>query len=379
MFSKNPIFGDNRLKLGIFGYNGRAPSHAVLDELYVPRWPEIVDIGTTACAAGFEALVPFARWKTGLSHIPSSSGFMDVYDPFIWAAGLGQATRHPAVMATAHMSLMHPIIAAKQGATIDHVSGGRFALNVVAGWNEPEFRMFGYALEEHTDRYAQAAEWLDVLRRLWQEHGDFDFDGTYYAIRKGESFPKPQQTPMPPIMNAGGSDKGRAFAAKYADLCFTLVKGDAPETARADVSAYRDLAKRDHGRNIQVWTIAYVIQRDSEQDAARYEQHIIEHADRASVDAMMEMLGAQSRMMSPEAFQGMKNRYICGAGGFPLVGTADTITDKLGRLADAGIDGVMLCWIDYVDGLARWNREIMPRLEQRGLRHAFNTGKVAPT
>jgi alkanesulfonate monooxygenase SsuD/methylene tetrahydromethanopterin reductase-like flavin-dependent oxidoreductase (luciferase family) len=369
--SKNPIFGENRMKLGIFGFNGRAPSHTILDELYVPRWPDIVDIGTAACAAGFEALVPFARWKTGGAPNLLPAGYRDVYDPFIWAAGLGQATRHPAVMATAHMSLMHPIIVAKQGATIDQVSGGRFALNVVAGWNEPEFRMFGGALEGHTDRYAQAGEWLEVLTRFWQQQEDFDFEGQYYTIRKGESLPKPQQAPMPPIMNAGGSDKGRAFAAKYADLCFTLVKGDAPEAAAADVSGYRDLARRDYGRGIQVWTIAYVIQRDTEQEARRYQQHIIENADITSVDAMMAMLSAQSQMMSAEAFQAMKNRYICGAGGFPLVGTADTITDTLRRLAGAGIDGVMLCWVDFADGLARWNRDIMPRLEQLGLRHTF--------
>jgi alkanesulfonate monooxygenase SsuD/methylene tetrahydromethanopterin reductase-like flavin-dependent oxidoreductase (luciferase family) len=296
---------------------------------------------------------------------------MDVFDPFVWAGGLAQSTSYPAVMATSHTSLMHPVVAAKQSATVDHISGGRFALNVVAGWNEPEFRMFGGVLEGHTDRYAQAAEWLEVLTRLWREQEDFDFEGRYYTIRKGESFPKPQQTPMPPIMNAGGSDQGRAFAAKYADLCFTVIKGDVPEAARADVSGYRDLAKRDYGRRIQVWTIAYVIQRDTEEEARRYQQHVIENADMQSVDAMMAMLGAQSQMMSAEAFQAMKSRYICGAGGFPLVGTADTITDTLGRLADAGIDGVMLCWVDFADGLARWNRDIMPRLEQQGLRHEF--------
>ena len=114
-----------------------------------------------------------------------------------------------------------------------------------------------------------------------------------------------------------------------------------------------------------------MIQRDTEQEARRYQQHIIENADITSVDAMMAMLSAQSQMMSAEAFQAMKNRYICGAGGFPLVGTADTITDTLRRLAGAGIDGVMLCWVDFADGLARWNRDIMPRLEQLGLRHTF--------
>jgi alkanesulfonate monooxygenase SsuD/methylene tetrahydromethanopterin reductase-like flavin-dependent oxidoreductase (luciferase family) len=272
---------------------------------------------------------------------------------------------------------MHPIIAAKQGATVDHVSGGRFALNVVAGWNEPEFRMFGGALGGHADRYAQAAEWMEVLQRLWREAEDFDFDGKFYQIRKGESFPKPLEAARPPIMNAGGSDKGREFAAKYADMCFTILKSDDPDAARADVSAYRDLARRDYGREIQVWTVAYVVQRESEAEARAYERRIIEHADGAQVDAMLSMLGAQSNMMPPDTFASLRNRYICGAGGFPLVGSADNIVDRLGRLSRAGVDGVLLCWIDFKDGLTRWQRDVMPRLENAGLRRPHLPAAIA--
>jgi len=367
----NPLFNENRMKLGVFGFNGQAPSNSILDELYVPTWPGVLDIGAKADVAGFEALVPFARWKHGRSRDSVNLAAMDVFDPFVWAGGLGQATHYPAVMATSHMSLMHPVIAAKQSATIDHISNGRFALNVVAGWNEPEFRMFGGALEGHSDRYAQAAEWMEVLRRLWREEDEFDFEGKFYSIKKGESFPKPVQKPFPPIMNAGGSDKGREFAAKYADMCFTLIRSDEPEGAKADVDAYRELAKRDFGRNIQVWTVAYVIQRDSQAEAEAYQHRILENADQRANDTMMAMLGNQSKMMSKEAFQLFKNRYIAGAGGFPLVGSAERIVDTLSRLSKAGVDGVLLCWIDYMDGLTRWVRDIMPMLEQVGLRRPF--------
>ena len=371
----HPLLNENRLKLGVFGFNGRSPSHTVLDELYMPSWRGILDIGRTADAAGFEALVPFARWKTGRASDSPNLERLDVYDPFVWAAGLGQATSACTVMATAHMSLVHPVIVAKQGATVDHVSGGRFALNVVAGWNEPEFRMFGGAMAAHADRYAQAAEWMEVLQRLWREQDDFDYEGRFYSIKKGESFPKPLQSP-PPIMNAGGSDKGRAFAAKYADMCFTIVKSSDAGGAKADVDAYRDLARRDFGRSIQVWTIAYVIQRDSQAEADAYERRINEHADAKSVDAMLTMLGAESQSMPPAALHAIRNRYICGAGGFPLVGTADRIVETLTRLSMAGIDGVLLCWIDFDDGLARWTRDVMPRLVQAQLRrsHRIDAG-----
>ncbi|MDP8983671.1 MAG: LLM class flavin-dependent oxidoreductase [Pseudomonadota bacterium] len=371
MIAPSPLFNTNRLKLGVFGFNGQAPSNTLLDELYVPTWPRILEVGSTADAAGFEALVPFARWKYGRSHNSPNAATLDVYDPFIWAAGLAQATRHSAVLATAHMSLIHPVIAAKQAATIDHVSGGRFALNVVAGWNEPEFLMFGAPLLEHAQRYAQAAEWMEVVTRLWGSSDAFDFQGSFYTIKKGESFPKPVQRPAPPIMSAGGSDQGRRFAVRYADLCFTLLRSDDPDVANADVAAYREPARRDHARDVQVWTVAYVIQRDSQEEANAYQKRVIDHADRDANEAMMSMLGAQSKMMSAEAFLAFKNRYIAGAGGFPLVGTAEAIADRCVRLSGAGVDGLLLCWIDFADGLARWIREVMPLLERAGLRDPF--------
>jgi alkanesulfonate monooxygenase SsuD/methylene tetrahydromethanopterin reductase-like flavin-dependent oxidoreductase (luciferase family) len=171
-------------------------------------------------------------------------------------------------------------------------------------------------------------------------------------------------------MNAGGSYAGRAFAAKYADLCFTLIKSDEPEGAKADADAYRDLARRDFGRRIQVWTVAYVIQRETQAEADAYHQYILDSADVGATDSMLAMLGQQSKMMSPEAFQAFRSRYIAGAGGFPLVGSADQIVDKMTRLAHAGVDGLLLCWVDYADGLTRWSRDVAPRLEQAGLRRS---------
>ena len=73
------------------------------------------------------------------------------------------------MFATSHISLNHPIIAAKQSTVIDHISNGRFALNIVTGWNQPEIDMFGQAMLGHEDRYACAEEWLAIVKRLWTE------------------------------------------------------------------------------------------------------------------------------------------------------------------------------------------------------------------
>jgi len=152
-------------------------------------------------------------------------------------------------------------------------------------------------------------------------------------------------------------------------------KSAEPEGARADADAYRDLARRDFDRRIQVWTVASVVQRETQAEADAYHQHILDNADVGATDSMLAMLGKQSKMMSPQAFQALRTRYIVGAGGFPFVGSADQIVDKMARLANAGVDGLLLCWVDYADGLTRWTRDVAPRLEQAGLRRSVLGGR----
>jgi alkanesulfonate monooxygenase SsuD/methylene tetrahydromethanopterin reductase-like flavin-dependent oxidoreductase (luciferase family) len=111
---------------------------------------------------------------------------------------------------------------------------------------------------------ARAEEWLAIVRRLWTEDEEFDFDGSFYQIRKGYLEPKPIQRPLPPIMNAGASERGRHFAVKNCDLVFTLIRTHDYDINAAHVAAYRKLAREEYGRSVKVWTHACVIQGETE-------------------------------------------------------------------------------------------------------------------
>jgi dimethylsulfone monooxygenase len=186
----NPLFGTNRLKLGIFAHNGSGSAHTVAPEAYAVTWPQTLELSRTADAAGYEAIVPFGRWKGYVEGDPDHRSH-ECLEPYTWAAAIAQATEHAAVFTTSHVSTIHPLLAAKQGATIDHISGGRFALNVVAGWQENEFRMFGTSLSERGDRYEQATEWLELIKRFWTEDAEFDFQGRFYTAEGALARPRP--------------------------------------------------------------------------------------------------------------------------------------------------------------------------------------------
>lgn len=365
----NPLFNANRLKLGVFSHNGTGSIQTLAPDAWLPRWRDSLDVSKVADAAGMEAVVPYARWRGALESKPNHRSSY-VFDTYTWAAGMAQATERAGVFATSHVPTIHPLLAAKQCATIDHISGGRFALNVVAGWNKLELEMFGAPMKGHDDRYDQAAEWLGVLRRLWTEDDAFDHDGRFYQLRKAFSLPKPVQRPFPPIMNAGGSGKGQHFAAKHADMAFVMLRGEDPAQWSAQIDEYRRLARDDYGRDIQVWSFASVVHRDTQAEAdALLDHYAREHLDAEALDAFMAMQGLHTGIVPPDQFDAMRRAFARG-GGFPLIGDADRIATRLATVSASGLDGMLLTWFDYADGVRRFAAEVMPLLVQQGLRAA---------
>ncbi|MGE0035857.1 MAG: LLM class flavin-dependent oxidoreductase [Xanthobacteraceae bacterium] len=365
--SKNPLFGPRKLKLGTFSSNlsgGCAISK--IDGVLKADWPSTLALATMADEMEFEALVPVGRWK-GFGGVTNFNGAG--FESFTWAAGIGASTRHSGVFATSHVPTMHPVMAAKQAATIDHVTGGRFSLNVVTGWYRPEIEMFGEPQMEHDERYDRAVEWLDVIKLLWTREEEFDFDGRYYTIKKGWLAPKPVQKPYPAVMNAGGSDKGRHYAAKHCDVAFTVLASHTLEDMTEQVARYRRLAREEYGRDIQVWTNAYIVQGETEKDARDFFNHYVhQQGDWEAVDNLVTMLGINAQSLPPGVEQQLKEHFIAGWGGFPVVGNKEQVVDKLALLSKAGFDGAVLSWARYVDEMREFQTETLPLLIQAGLR-----------
>ena len=372
MPSQNPLFNSNRLKLGIFGTNGKGGAQTLAPEAWKPTWKGAVETAITADRAGFEAIVGYARWKGYIEGRPQHPSGV-VFDSFTYCAGLAQHTRYSALFATSHAPTVHPITCAKQAATIDIMSGGRFGLNVVGGWNKPELEMFGAPMKEHDARYDHLDEWLTVIRRLWSEVDEFDYAGEFYNVQAGMSQPQPLQ-PSIPIMNAGGSDRGMDFAAKNADMCFVILQTDDPEAVRPQIDRYKTLAREKYGREVQVWTYCPVIQRDTMEEARDYLHYYAEEMqDRDSVDAWAAGMKAQTKIFDPEKLETFRLRFAAGAGGNILMGTASDIADQMERLNAGGLDGILCTWVDFHDGLARFTAKggVMDELEARGLRAPF--------
>jgi dimethylsulfone monooxygenase len=363
----NPLFGSNRLKLGIFGANqGNGCTATTAEGTLQATWPAVSEVARLADEAGIEALVPVARWK-GFGGATNYNG--ESFETYTWAAGLGAQTKNLALFATSHVPTMHPIVAAKQGTTIDHITGGRFALNVVCGWFEREFRMFGQGLMEHDTRYEYAAEWIEIVRKLWTAEEEFDYEGRFFTIRKGFHQPKPLQKPYPPIMNAGRSGAGNLFAAKYSDMIFTSLWEYDHKGSAEHVAALRNLAREEFGREIQIWSVGFVICRPTEKEARDYLRYVVdEKGDWEAIDNLVHSQRLDNPNLSEDQWRARKARMMTGWGGYPLIGTPEQITDQLLNVSRTGTDGLVISWVNYEQELRQFATEVMPLLVQAGLR-----------
>ena len=364
----NPLFGPNRLKLGIFGANlGGGCTATKAEGTLEATWPATSGVAQLADAAGIEAMVPVARWKGfgGPTQFNSAS-----FETYTWAAGLGAQTKNIAVFATSHVPTVHPIVAAKQATTIDHITNGRFALNVVCGWFESEFAMFGRPLMDHEVRYEYAAEWLDVMLKLWEREDEFDHEGRFFKIEKGFHQPKPIQRPHPAIMNAGRSGTGLRFAAKYSDMIFTSLWETGHADATAKINDIRRLAREEFGRDqIQVWTTGWVVCRPTEKEARDYHHYVVEEmGDWEAIHNVQRVQRMDNPNLSEEELRAIRARLIAGYGSHPLVGTPEQVADTLGWLSRTGIDGVVLSWVNYLEELPQFIDQVLPLLAQAGLR-----------
>jgi len=360
----NPMFNDQRMKLGLFGTNcshGLTMTHA--PTTYKVTWEHTKEIAQRADELGFEALVPIARWR-GFGGTTNFNG--NCYETYTWAAGLAEATNNIAIFATSHLPTVHPIVAAKAGVTIDHISGGRFGLNLVMGWFSPEMDMFHGAQREHDQRYAFGQQWLDLVQKLWSEPGSFDFEGDFFSGENLEAYPKPHQAPRPVLINAGNSPSGVEFSARNVDINFASL--DTLENMAQYTKNIRHKAREEYGRDISTMTYGLVVARDTETEAKQAFQSVIDNGDWEAAGNVMKVAGMESQSFN-EQIKAFQERFIAGWAGYPVVGSPEQVVEELGRLNEAGMDGMIMGFLDYNEEMKYFGERILPLMKEAGLRN----------
>jgi dimethylsulfone monooxygenase len=370
MSDRLAMYNANALKIGLFGANcSSGRSATTVPERWSASWPDCLRLARMAEEAGIDFMLPIGRWK-------GYGGETDFHgatlETVTWAAGLLAATQRLVIFGTVHAPLFHPLIAAKEFVTADHIGQGRFGINLVVGWNDGEFEMFGVARRERDAGYDFAQEWLDVVKRAWSEQSDFDFDGQFFRLKGVRAAPKPCGGARPIIMNAGRSPVGQAFALRNCDAFFTATV-DSKSSMEANARRVDEIKRtaREFGRDIEVYTVGQVVCRPTQKDAEDYYRYaVIENADWGAIAQMMALKNITPQTVAAEEYTRQQHYFAGnGIGGYPFVGTPDQVAQELANVSRAGIRGIALSFVNYLNELPYFRDEVLPRLVRLGIRH----------
>jgi alkanesulfonate monooxygenase SsuD/methylene tetrahydromethanopterin reductase-like flavin-dependent oxidoreductase (luciferase family) len=344
----------------------------VAPERWKADWDDIVTISQMADDAGIEFILPVAKWR-GLGGDANVLG--KSYETLTHGAAIAALTKRIGIFSTVHVPLMSPAFAAKAIVTIDHVSHGRAALNIVCGWNQEEFDIHGTVIDAEK-RYEQGLEWFKIYAKILEGGPPFDWDGEFYKLRGLSTDPLSVQRPRPPVMSAGFSPKGRDFAAQAADILFTSMAD--VDNAPPLVKSVNDYAAR-YGRSISVYCTANIVCRKTRKEAEEFYHYFAEEmADRKALQYFMAQKSATAGADAPQAsrplatrFQRATGKSYGGAwpGACPAVGTPDDLVADFTRMHQAGLAGSAIAFLDYKAEMPYFLAEVLPRLERAGLRH----------
>ncbi|UZJ57882.1 dimethyl sulfone monooxygenase SfnG [Pseudomonas sp. KU26590] len=316
------------------------------------------------------------EYNRKLAQIAEQSGFEYGLTQIRFTAGYGADNQHESVAfshallaATEKLKVIAailpgpwtPAVVAKQLATIDQLTAGRVAINIVSGWFKGEFQAIGEPWLEHDERYRRSEEFIQALKGIWTTD-NFTFKGDFYRFHNYTLRPKPIQQPHPEIFQGGSSRAARDMAARVSDWYFT--NGNTVEGIKAQVNDIRAKAAAN-GHSVKIGVNAFIIARETEEQARAVLQEIIDQADPEAVNAFGDA-AKQAGKASPEGegnwAKSTFEDLVQYNDGFKtnLIGTPKQIAERIVALKAVGVDLVLSAFLHFQEEVAYFGEHVLP-------------------
>ena len=292
-----------------------------------PRWQRLVKLVEELGFYGIFRSDHFTNSR------PPDLDSLELWTSLTWLAGNTQRIRFGPLVTP--VSFRHPALTARMATAVDDLSGGRLTLGLGAGWQEREHQLYGFDLLPPAERFDRFEEGVQIIRQLLQQSEPVSFAGKYFELQKAALLPRPQRPGGPPIL-IGGNGKGRTLrlAARYADEWNAIYLK--PEE-------YRRLNRR---------LDEFILVEGREPNMVRRSMMtgLVFGADQSALDRRVAGEGNSS-------VDELKERGM-------IVGTPSAVIDQIGALADAGVQGLMLQWLDLDDlaGLEALAKTVMGKV-----------------
>ncbi len=311
------------------------------------------ELARIAEAAGFDYALSQIRFTAGY-------GADNQHESVSFSHALAAATERLKIIAAILPGPWNPALAAKQIATINNLTEGRIAVNIVSGWFRGEFSAIGEPWLDHDERYRRSEEFIRALRGIWGQD-NFTFAGDFYRFRDYTMKPKPID-PQPEIFQGGSSRAARDMAARVSDWYFT--NGNTPEGLTKQVEDIRAKAA-EAGRQVKIGINAFAVARETEAESKSVLQEIIDKANPDAVHGFAHEVKNAGKASPEGEGNWAKSSFedlVQYNDGFRsnLIGTPEQIAERILDLKEAGADLILLGFLHFQEEVEFFGRRVIP-------------------
>lgn len=297
-----------------------------------PRWQRIAAASENLGYAGLYRSDHFTNAN------PPDKESLELWVSLAWLASHTERIEFGPVVSP--ISFRHPAFTARMAAAVDDLSGGRLSLGLGAGWQEREHNNYGFELLSKSERFDRFEEGVEVINSLLSSDDPIDFSGQYFQIEEGILLPRPQRPGGPPIMIGGnGRKRTLPIAARYAREWNALM---ATPDRFVELNQYMDILLREQSRDIKEVRRSMMVGCIFGRNKNQLEERVA------------------ARTKGERTADDLRARGV-------VVGTSNQMVDQISQLEEAGVQRLMLQWLDLddIDGLEAIATNVLPQLANK--------------
>jgi FMNH2-dependent dimethyl sulfone monooxygenase len=323
------------------------------DEGMEPSWAYVQRLARRSEELGYDLTLIAELFLNDIKGVDAPA--MDAWST---AAALAAVTHSLELMVAVRPTFHHPARLAKQAASIDRISNGRLSLNVVSSWWKDEARRYGSTFDEHDDRYARTAEWLEIVSRAWAEPS-VTFHGTYYQVDELVVQPPPVRSltrPRPVLYAGGESEAAKSLISTQCDAY--VMHGDPPERLAPKIADLRARRERAGLPPMRYGVAAYTIVRDTEREVQQELARITTVTPGSPGYGNFQDWLANTKLEQQLTVQdySVSNRGLRTG----LVGTPEQVAERIEALSRVGVDLLLLQCSPQLEEMERFAAQVMP-------------------
>jgi len=354
------------IRFGIWGLvHGSRAAYGDPDEPYDASWERNRDLVIEAERLGYE-LTLFAQHTMN-----PRDDQLDELEPWTSLAALAALTQRIELIAAIKPLLYHPVVLAKMALQIEHISRGRFALNLINAWNKTEIEHAGIAFPDHDDRYAYGAEWISIVERLLRGER-VSHAGSHFQVKDYVLKPAGTYRARPLIYAGGESEAARELVATHADVWF--INGRPPEEVAPLLADVRARTRPAGAAPLRLALSAMPIAREAAAQAHAYHEHLLGLAA-AEANHTRSPRNVDAEVAMHKALKHIRHVGTNGGTAAGLVGSYDEVAAKFVAFAELGFDTFLLQFQPFEAEMRSFAEHVIPRV-RAALTHGRELGSA---